>query len=542
MTRREFLRTSAMLGSAVAMSGCADTGAAGPATRSANTVPSKPSKQPNIVVILADDMGFSDIGCYGSEIHTPNIDRLAKNGVRFSQMYNCARCCPTRASLLTGLYPHQAGIGYMIKDMHQRNYEGYLNDRCLTIAEALGANGYKTYLSGKWHVGTAPEHWPCKRGFDECFSLIGGAANYWGRDQKKLYVRNDKPIHIDPNGFYLTDVITDHAIDFMGQKRPPSQPYFLYLAYTAPHWPLHAYEQDIAKYRGLYRDGWEKLRERRYQRMVDLGVIDRSWNLPPWPADAESWPGAKGEDEMDLRMAVYAAQIDRMDQGIGRVLSKIRQMGEEDNTLILFLSDNGGCAEVRELSAPGAVTGTPDSFVSYGQCWATASNTPFRKYKRWVHEGGISAPMIGYWPGTITAAGTLSHERAHVMDIMPTCLDAAGVTYPRDYNGRAITPSEGRSFLPVLRGKTILPRDTIYWEHEGHSAVRDGDWKLVCDQERNWELYNMRTDRTETQNLADTDPGRVARLAADYDRWANRCGVVPFADMLAKVNAKPSND
>jgi arylsulfatase A-like enzyme len=301
-------------------------------------------RRPNIIVIMADDMGFSDIGCYGSEIATPNLDRLARGGMRVAQFYNTARCCPTRAALMTGLYSHQAGIGHMIQETPHPSYRGFLNDRCVTIAEVMRAAGYRTAMAGKWHVGENRPHWPTDRGFERYFGLISGASNYFRLEGPRKMALDDKPYTPPSDGkFYMTDAFTDHALEFI-DGFSSQDPYFLYLAYTAPHWPLHALPEDIAKYRGKYKKGWDELRKTRHAKQIELGIVDRKWKVTERDAKVPTWENEKDQDDMDLRMAVYAAQIDRVDQNIGRLLKKLEEKKQLDNTLILFLADNGGCA------------------------------------------------------------------------------------------------------------------------------------------------------------------------------------------------------
>ncbi|NIA15643.1 MAG: sulfatase-like hydrolase/transferase [Nitrospiraceae bacterium] len=489
--------------------------------------------RPNIVVILADDMGYSDLGCYGSEIQTPHIDGLARDGVRFSQFYCAARCCPSRASLLTGLYPHQAGMGGMVsrpeKPGPKGPYQGYLNDRCATIAEVLGRDGYRTYMSGKWHVGEAPEHWPRKRGFDRYFGLISGASSYWEILKKPGRMRVmalDDERYTPGDGFYMTDATTDFAVECLRghDESHGGQPFFLYLPYTAPHWPLHAWPEDIAKYRGKYRGGWDALRRQRYKRLVALGLIDEKWPLSPRDSEVPPWDEAENHEDWDLRMAVYAAMIDRMDQGIGRVLDTIRKMGAEDNTLVLFMSDNGGChesVEKRRLHTPGKAIGERGSYVAYKRPWANASNTPFRLFKHWVHEGGIATPLIARWPNVIRERGTITHQPGHIVDIMATCLDITGAPYPSD----PVLPCEGKSLLPVFRGETREPHDALYWEHMGNRAIRKGKWKLVAVKRGEWELYDLEADRTELNDLSGAHPEKAEELFDLYDAWAKRTGV-----------------
>lgn len=487
--------------------------------------------RPNIVVIMADDMGYSDIGCYGSEIATPNLDGLAHSGVRFTHFYNAARCCPTRSALLTGLYNHQTGVGDMVQHRDLPAYQGYLNGRCVTFAEALRPAGYHALMSGKWHVGEDRPHWPTDRGFERYFGLISGASSYWQLDAGRKMALDDRPFTPEPGKFYMTDAITGHAVQMIGEYSRKPEPWFLYLAYTAPHWPLHAPPEDIAKYRGKYRKGWDALRRERHERQLALGIVDRKWALTPRDSTVPAWDtvAEADKDAEDLRMAVYAAQIDRMDQGIGRVLESIRQSGQEDNTLVIFLADNGGCHEEKiKGEKPAVPPGPAGSFTSYGRPWANASNTPFRLYKHWVHEGGISTPFIARWPKTIRKGGTLCHQPAHVVDIMATVLDAAGAPYPKTRNGQPVTPLAGRSFLPLLQGKRWAGHDPLFWEHEGNRAVRAGRWKLVSNYPEGWELFDIEADRTELHNLAAAEPGRVKELIALYDAWAARSGVAPW--------------
>jgi len=482
-------------------------------------------RRPNIVIIMADDMGFSDIGCYGSEIATPNLDRLAKDGLRFTQFYNGARCCPTRAALLTGLYAHQAGVGHMVGDEHIPGYRGFLNDRCVTIAEVLREAGYRTLMVGKWHVGDRRPHWPTDRGFDRYFGLVNGGSNYWKLDAGRVMAKDDQPYTPQGDGFYMTDAFTDAAVRFLDEQRGSDKPFFLYLAYTAPHWPLHAWPEDIAKYKGKYMAGWDALREQRHRRMIEMGIVDARWPLSPRDPTSPAWDDVKDQAAADLKMAVYAAQIDRLDRDIGMVLARLRDIGAADNALVLFLADNGGCAEEINRGEPGVPPGPKESFLSYGLPWANASNTPFRRFKHWVHEGGIATPLIAYWPNRIRNAGTITHQPGHIIDLMATCVDLAGAKYPATYKGREILPMEGRSLRPILEGKTREPHPAIFWEHEGNRAVRQGKWKLVSLGRGEWELYDLEADRTELNNLASQQPDRVKEMAAMYDRWAERCNV-----------------
>lgn len=514
-------------------------------------------KRPNIVLMMADDMGYSDIGCYGSEIRTPNLDRLGSDGLRLTQIYNYARCCPTRASLLTGLHPHQAGVGHMVDDYGLPGYQGYLNDRCVTIAEALRLGGYRTAMSGKWHVGgqysTEGTEWtpgapgfprPTDRGFDAFYGTLTGAGSYFN---PHTLMRDDAPIDPEGDEFYYTDAISDHAVSMIDTNASEPEPFFLYVAYTAPHWPLHALPEDIERYRGTYLKGWDTVRTERLERMRSMGLLNPDWPMTPRDEQAPPWSDVPDKDWEDMRMAVYAAQIDRMDQGIGRIMAALRNHGLEADTLVMFLSDNGGCAELlREdghiASAPaltrngetvqsgnvhGLTPGAADTFMSYDLPWANASNTPFRLYKHWVHEGGISTPFIAHWPAAIPA-GSIAHQPAHLIDIMPTILELTGVAYPETFRDSSVTPLEGESLAPLFRGEEWSRERAICWEHEGNRAVRSEHWKLVSKHPGAWELYDMQGDRTELNDLAGLYPREAEELSMIHDAWAARCGVLPW--------------
>ena len=520
---------------------------------------------PNILLILNDDMGYSDIGCYGGEVQTPNLDRLAAGGVRFTQFYNTARCCPTRASILTGLHPHQASVGHMMDDLEYEGYRGDLNHRAVTIAEVLGSNGYATYMSGKWHITrhTDPDRdthsWPCQRGFDEFFGIITGAANYW---KPQTLCRNNDPVDIDNlhEDFFLTDAISDQAADFVRSHAAErsDQPFFLYTAYTAPHWPLHAHEEDIEKYKGRFSAGWDQLREERLARLRKLGILDERWGLSERDASQVPWEDAENRAWQERRMEVYAAQIDRMDQGIGRIIDALKETGRLEDTLILFLADNGGCAEelgermrnpqiappttrdgrpVQRGNDPTIMPGPEETYQSYGIPWANLSNTPFREYKHWVHEGGISTPLIAHWPARISDKGALRHQPGQLTDIMATVLDVADVEYPDSFNGNDILPLEGTSIQPIFDDQPN-GKESLIWEHEGNRAVRQGKWKLVCKFPGDWELYDLEADRSELNDLADSERERAAEMAAIHDAWATRCAVQPWDDILAKQREK----
>jgi len=493
----------------------------------------KQTVRPNIVLIMADDMGFSDIGCYGGEINTPNIDKLAANGLRFTQFYNTARCCPTRASLLTGLYSHQTGIGGMVKDRGVPGYRGFLNENCVTIAEALKKGNYHTMMTGKWHVGSQRDHWPLNRGFDRYYGIPDGGGVYFYpcKFRKRHYVLNNEDF-TPPENWYSTDAFTDHALNFLDEAVNENQPFFLYVAHVAPHFPLQAKPEDIAKYRGKYTQGWDVLRRQRHQRQIDMGLVNPNWLLPS--LEAPDWKDVNNQDRMDLKMAIYAAQIECMDHNIGRIIQKLEDMGVMDNTLILFLSDNGGTAEGGHFGFdedPDAELGTKDSYSSYGQGWANTSNTPFRKYKMWTHEGGISTPLIAHWPVVIQQKGTFTDQVGHCIDIMATCLDVAGLPYPKTYMGNEIIPLEGKSLVPVFYGEDRPGHNALYWEHMGHRAVREGKWKLVADRNSSWELYDLETDRTEQNNLAAQFPDKVKELQQLYSDWEQRSNVLPWDEV-----------
>jgi len=524
-------------------------------------------QQPNIILMMADDMGFSDIGCYGGEIDTPNLNKLGENGLRFTQFYNTARCCPARASLMSGLYPHQTGVGHMMEDRGYKSYRGELSKGCVTIAEVLKESGYSTYMSGKWHLtkfigpNDDKSNWPCQRGFDRFFGTIHGAGSYF--DPNSL-TRNNTQIAPPSEDFYYTDAISDNASKFIRQHKG-NNPFFLYVAFTAPHWPMQARERDIAKYKGRYRMGWDRLRAERYDRMVKMGIIDSKWKITPRDEDVSAWDQAKDKKWLERRMEVYAAMVDCLDQGVGRIVEAVKETGQFDNTLILFLSDNGGCAE--EFGSTGPVTpeacddislkpmgkeelqtrmvpkvtrdgrlvrrgygimpGGADTYIAYGKGWANSSNTPFRLYKHWVHEGGISSPLVAHWPGGIRARGELRSQPAHLIDIMATCVELSQAHYPGAYKGHKICPMEGKSLVGVFSNEQI-DREGLYWEHEGNRAVRKDDWKLVSKYPGRWELYNLKADRTELNNLAEREPAKAAELKAMWEKWAKRIGVQPW--------------
>lgn len=502
-----------------------------------------PAQKPNIVLILADDLGYSDIGCYGSEIPTPNIDRLAKSGKVFTQFYNQARSCPSRASLLTGLYPHQAGIGGMTEGLMYPDstlipsYIGYLNRSSVTLAEVLRENGYQTFMSGKWHVGDSVTQWPSARGFDKDFSLVWGCSNYFNtkpylNDKQEIIVSyNGKPVQPAP-GFYFTTEFTRYALQFIDEA-DDSKPFFLYLSYTAPHWPIQALDTDIAMFKGKYMMGWDSMRMERFERMKSLGIIPESTALSPKFENVPDWSTLSPEQKQvwDLRMAVYAAMIYRMDLCIGEVIAKLQDKGIFDNTIIIFLSDNGATnAEVfwatNWCADRSGATGTEKSFESYGK-WANTSNTPFRKFKYTTYEGGIRTPFIFHWPQG-AKSGLVSHYPGCTFDIMPTLLDIIDGQYPSVYAGNEITPSDGQSLWPLLQNQEQPNNRTLFWEHFGEKAIRWGDWKMVYNKNlAEWELYNLSEDMTEINDQSKAQPEIVKTLLTEYTVWAEKMQVVP---------------
>lgn len=493
--------------------------------------------KPNIVLIMADDMGFSDLGCYGGEIATPNLNMLAVNGVRFTQFYNAARCCPTRAALLTGLYPHQVGLGGMVSRLGQKRpagpYQGYISENSVTIAEALKPGGYKSYMSGKWHVGEDPENWPLKRGFDKYFGLISGASSYFEIIKNQPRVRQmalDSTRWEPPaESFYMTDAISNYAVERIDEHaKTEDAPFFLYVAYTAPHWPLHALPEDIDEYRGFYDIGWDSVRTLRFDRLRELGIFDKEVRLSERTSTIPSWDDAEDHTDWSLRMAVYAAMIDRMDKGIGKIITALKENGYSDNTAIFFLSDNGGSPEDvlgRGLHNPAVEIGSRGSYASYREPWANASNTPFRLYKKWVHEGGIASALIVRWQAGVRRKGAVSKQVGHVIDLLPTFLDLAGVSYPQERDGQRIPPVAGRSLRQAVEKGSAFERETLFWEHLGNSAVRDGRWKLVAAKDGSWELYDLAADRTELNNLVSNHPDKLQELEGKYRAWAKRVGV-----------------
>jgi arylsulfatase len=506
------------------------------AAASPTVLAAAPANRPNVIVILVDDMGFSDIGCYGGEIPTPSLDRLAAGGIRFTQFQNTARCSPSRASLLTGLYPHQAGMGHLdnmvVKD--RPGYQGRLADDSVTIAEALKEAGYFTAMTGKWHLGQQHGTPPWERGFDRSLNLQAGGIYYpgqVGRENDRLYL-NGRPLPLDAPelggaSWYSTDLWTEYGLRFIDEARKESKPFFLYLAHNAPHFPLMAPREDIARFRGKYKSGWDRLREERYQRQIRMGVIDRRWKLTERPPESPAWDSLSeaDQDRFDLLMAIYAATVHRMDRAIGTLADGLKERGILDNTLILFMSDNGGNAE----SGPrgrleGEDYGGRRSTVFLGMNWATLTNTPFRRYKHFTHEGGVSTPLIAHWPTGIARnrSGEFDHQPGHLVDILPTVLEAAGARYPGEIRGKKTISLSGTSLAPAFTGRKVSRKEPIFFMHEGNRAVRSGKWKLVAKWKEPWELYDMEADRTEMNNLAPKRPDLVKELAGLHDSWAAR--------------------
>ncbi|PHX79031.1 MAG: arylsulfatase [Opitutia bacterium] len=488
--------------------------------------------KPNIVVILVDDMGFSDIGCYGSEIPTPNLDGLAQSGLRFTQFYNTARCCPTRAALLTGLYPHQTGVGWMTEDQKQPGYEGRLNDRCVTMAEVLRPAGYLTAMTGKWHVGQNHGVTPKSRGFDRSLNAAAGGFFFSDAPRAELFLDGEKLAKDDPRlpkDWYSTDLWTTFGLKFIDEALAAKKPFYLHLCHNAPHFPLQAPKADIEKFLGKYQLGWEEVRARRYARQLEMGLIDKQWASTPMPSAIKAWKDVPAEEQkrFDHLMATYAAVVHRMDKAIGDLVDGLRKRGVLDNTLILFMSDNGGNAEA---GANGRTEGDPSTGKSNwfsGESWAYAQNTPFRLYKHFNHEGGISTPLIAHWPAGIAAKNEFRRQPGHLIDVMATVVDVSGAAYPKEFNGKPILPMEGRSLVPAFADKPI-EREAIYWEHEGNAAVRQGDLKLVrLGRNGTWELYDLKTDRTELHDLAQSQPAKAKELATLWRTWAERAHVLP---------------
>ncbi len=541
--------------------------------------------KPNILIILADDLGWSDLGSYGGEIRTPHLDSLASGGLRFTRFYTSTRCCPSRASLLTGLYPHQAGVGLMTSDRAAKfpgagdkgeafpGYRGALNSSCVTIAQVLKPAGYRTAAAGKWHVGDSEP--PTKRGFDDFYGFVGGyGVDSWEPRMMTRLPAGKPQRSYAPGEFFATDAITDHALDFLGDMRKSGAPWLLYVGYQAPHFPVQSKREDMAGYPEIYAQGWDEIREQRLARQKKTGLVPETTTLTPrskiphpvaskrigsWTDDGSNpaWDSLPADRRADLaqRMAVYAGMVTGMDRNIGRLLADLRASGQFENTLIFFLSDNGACAEWEpfgfEMQAtqnpePGTginqgtqalpnrlyrgdellKMGAPGTFPSYGSGWANACNTPWRLYKHYGHEGGIGTPLIAHWPSGVKAKGEFRAQPGHLIDLMATCVDIADAKYPAEMNGNKILPLEGRSLVSAFAGQPI-EREFLAWEHEGNRAIREGKWKLVSVATGPWELYDMDADRVEMNDLAASEAARVNQMSAKWESWAKRTNVLP---------------
>ena len=475
--------------------------------------------KPNIVLIVADDMGWSDAGCYGGEIQTPNIDRLAAEGLRFSQFYNNAVCAPTRASLMTGLYPRG---------------NSRLSPNMVTLAQVLRSAGYRTSISGKWNCQRQNPSSPLDWGFEEFYGFLDMPSNYFNPALRDLkfgkfrppIMRNRKPVSKFPKDYYVTDAINDHALEMIKQFSKSKDPFFVYVGHLAPHSPLQAKPEDIKRYRGKFMEGWDLLRKKRHQRQLKMGLVDPGWQLPDDDPDVSPWDQEKNKQWQDLRMAVYAAMIDCMDQGIGRIIQTLRDCGVDQNTIILFLSDNGGAKAEMKWDKPDITPGGIDTYCFSGPGWGFLQNTPFRGFKQGLHEGGIATPLIVRWPGKVKSDGAITSQVGHVIDILPTFCEIAGITCPGEYKGQKITPSEGKSLAGVFQGKQRAAHEWLFWEHVGNKAVRRGKWKLVGRGDpgelKNWELYDLAADRTELKNLAQKYPERLKQMAQAWRHWAKR--------------------
>ena len=514
-------------------------------------------ERPNLIIILVDDMGFSDIGCYGGEIETPNLDALARGGVRYSDFYNVSRCCPTRASLMTGLHPHLTGIGHMTNPPGTRkhdygeefpNYRGFLNRRCVTLAELLGSAGYSSYLAGKWHLGGAYKSlWPLQRGFDRFYGCVAGSTRFFSpdtdqREGRGIYSGNQAVHEVTSTtdrAYYTTDAFTDHAIRFI-KSGDEKKPFFLYLSYTAPHWPHQAHEEDVDKYRGKYLKGWDELRKVRHQRQMQLGLFGKGQTLSPRDEKVPAWStlDLEKQKEMDLRMAVYAAMIDCIDQNVGKLLHVLKQREQFENTMILFLTDNGACAEGPALGRGeihDIVKRNLETNNNYGAAWANLSSTPFRLYKHFTHEGGSATPFFMHWPSGIKSQKDWYRSPAQIIDLFPTLLEVCGVDYPKSFHGNSLPSLRGISLTPSFSGKPLERSKPMFSEHENNAFMIEGRWKLVGKgvsspkgpEIEKWELYDLKQDRTELNDLALTKKDRIKSMSKAWHAWALRDKVYP---------------
>ncbi len=520
------------------------------------------AERPNVIAIMADDMGFSDAGCYGGDINTPNIDRLAEGGLRFRQFYNCARCCPTRASLMTGQYQQKVNMG---------DNGNTLGRNGITLAEGLKQAGYDTAMLGKWHLSKTeslpnrknhlawlnhqydprvpfapPDSYPVNRGFDSHYGVIWGVVDYF--DPFSL-VEGTEPVKEVPDDYYLTKELNTRAVKKVQEFSKSEKPFFMYLAHTASHWPLHALDEDIAKYKNKFLDGWDAMRARRFARQVELGLFDEDEVTLPEVQDGDAdWENLTDDEKefMADKMAAHTAMIDRMDQGIGILLDELETTGQLDDTLILFMSDNGSSPEQPKVWGPGfdrpsetrygekidykakEDIGSETTFLGIGPAWASATNTPFRYWKAQQYEGGAHTPCIVHWPnGLETDAGSFTDQTGHVMDILPTCLELAGAAYPEGYKGHKITPLDGKSLLPILKDEQREGHEELFFEHVGGKAMIKGDWKIVDLRGSNssWYLYNLAEDPTETNNLAQKNSDKLEAMVQAWKEWGRVMGL-----------------
>jgi len=529
-------------------------------------------KQPNIVLIMLDDMGYSDLGCYGGEIQTPNIDKLARNGVRFSQFYNSGRCCPTRASMLTGLYPHRSGVGHMAnKDYGFKGYKGELRKEAVTMAENLKKAGYDTWMAGKWHLSINFDHkgekynWPCQRGFDKFYGTLIAAGSLWNPITLTEQNKSIFPVPKDED-YYYTEALSSKAVKWM-QSQKDDKPFFLYMAYTAPHWPLHARQEVIDKYKKLYLEGYDKLREERMKKLKAKGLISNSLALSTRTPDAPAWVDEKNKEWEASRMAAYAAMIDQVDTSVGELVDQLKKDGELENTLILVLSDNGGSALdhpnglIGSTGAPwtvmryvpvytrdgraiisgdvvGVEPGPEDTYGGYGPAWANLSNAPFRMFKKFAHEGGVATPLVMHWPAQLKNRGTIEHTPAHIIDLFPTFMEAAGTSHLKKLNGKDTLSLDGHSLLPLLTKSEPLADRPLGFEHAGNRGLRFKNWKLVAPKGGEWELYNFTNDRIESNNLAKENPAKLLEMIDRYNTWAKQNWVEDWAKVSASLTGK----
>lgn len=536
---------------------------------SSKTVESE--KSPNIVLIVADDLGFSDLGCYGGEIITPNIDKLASKGIRFTNFYNGSRCCPSRASLLTGVYPHQAGIGHMVEDRGIPSYSGELSSETPTIAEMLKDRGYATYMAGKWHItkntvpGTPNVNRPLNRGFDHFYGILPGYSSLWN----PAFLMKDSTFITIPeeSDYYFTEAIAESSCQYIQEAHDNDKPLFMYVAFTAPHYPLHARQEYIDHYTETYKQGWDKLRQQRTDNLINSGILPKGTELSPRDELSNPWEDEESKDWQASRMAAFAAMVEQVDVAVGDIIKTLEENNELDNTLIIFMSDNGGSCEghlnntierwgkewsskhIPKFTRDGRTIksgdwvdeplGADTTFGSYGVKWANLSNAPFRRHKSWMHEGGISTPSIAYWPNQIKS-GRIENTPSHIIDIMATAID---ITSENNSKGGVDVKPEGESLLPLFQGKGLRDR-TLCWEHEGNRAIQKDGWKLVSEhpgtwsairkyeENGSWELYKLSEDRTELTNLASKYPEKVKELSDEWQQWADRTGVIKWSSLV----------